>query len=240
VVASETIDIPLCGSDALLRACSRIAGYHVDEPDADHRSDVDGTESEDEDENENEKLQFMSGSLQSLSDRASPMGRRIITGLAERLNLRLDDDVSDVFEQYAGARRDYRTARRGAASGFGRRGRGAFGRRREVRESILDRWPELEDSSKWSQSDVLKGDAAKAFVEEVQAMPSYEAYARSRDQREASRRAIFDAEMKQVRFQRLIHTLESVVLAENLKVVAAPEIIERYEAMLKLEQSSFR
>lgn len=235
VVASDTIDIPLCGSDALLRAESRIAAYEIDDTDASRRQDAQADTSEDP------RLRFLSGSLQGLADRASPTHRRMIVGLSERLNLRLDDDVSEVFEKYADARRDYRTARRsGGGPGSGRRGRSSFGRRREVRDAILERWPELEDASKWPQSELLVGDAARTFMEEVEAMPSYQAYQRAQEQREASQKALLEAEMRQVRFQRLIHTLESVVLAENLQLVASPEVLKRYQAMLELEQGTIR
>ncbi len=43
-----------------------------------------------------------------------------------------------------------------------------------------------------------------------------------------------------MRLRRLIHSLESIVLAANLPHVGEPEMIERYQEMLKLEASSFQ
>ncbi|MGN6135867.1 MAG: hypothetical protein ACTHOU_15370 [Aureliella sp.] len=235
VVASETIDIPLCGSDALLRWFSRIPDYEIDHADAGRR---DGDEDSERTPANDAGLQSMSGTLRELADRASPTARQMITGLADRLKLSLGEDVGQTFRDYDQARRDYRAARR--SGGPGRRGRGSFGRRRDAREAILEKWPELADPTTWNESEMLAGQAGRTWVEQVEALPSYQEYVRSRDQRDASRRAIFEAEMRQVRFQRLIHTLESVVLAENLPQVASADIVARYRAMRELEQSPFR
>lgn len=244
VVASETIDIPLCGSDALLREASRIPKYDFGPTEADDRRAEgrasDSTEEPDSqsasDTHDSEQLAYMSGTLGELAQQASPTQRHIITALCDQLSIKQDQDVGVVFKEYDQAQRDYRNARRGSG---GRRGRGGFGRRRELRAAILDRWPELDDPAAWTTSPTLAGDSGDTFLAEIKAMPGYEAFARSRDERQAARRRVFTAEMREVRLQRLIHTLESVILAHNLRAIAAPDMIERYEAMLKLEQSFF-
>ncbi len=231
VVASETIDIPLRGSDALLRHASRIPQYDLEDS-----SPVSLDSLEEFDAAVSKNLVSMNGSLQSFLDRASPIDASIVAGLCERLKLELNNDVSEVFAEYADASREYRAARRG---GFARRGRGGFSRRRELRDAIVEQWPELEKQEDWPNLDMLKGEAGEKFAKELKEMPGYAAYITSRDERIQARGASFEAEMRQVRLRRLIHTLESIALAANLKSIGTPEMIQRYEETLKLEASLF-
>ncbi len=231
VVASETIDIPLRGSDALLRHASRIPLYDLED------SQPETSEGPDDfDQAVSKKLMSMSGTLQTFSDRASIIDRSILDGLCSRLQLKLSDDVSAVFDEYADASRDYRAARR---SGFARRGRGGFSRRRELRDAIVEKWPELEQQENWPNLEMLKGEAGNKFAKELKELPGYEAYVTSRDDRLKARGTAFEAEMRQVRLRRLIHTLETIALADNLKQTGEPELIQRYQDTIKLESSLF-
>ena len=231
VVASETIDIPLRGSDALLRSASRIPQYDLEDSET---LSLDAVEEFDLAVSKN--LMSMSGSLQSFAERASAIDRSILTGLCSRLKLELNAEVTTVFTEYADAAQEYRTARRGS---FPRRGRGGFSRRRELRDAIIQQWPELEQQDNWANLDMLKGEAGDKFAKELKALPGYEGYIASRDERLKARGETFEAEMRQVRLRRLIHTLESIALAENLKRVGEPEMIERYQELIKLESSLF-
>ena len=231
VVASETIDIPLRGSDALLRQASRIPLYDLEDSAVQARDSLDEFDAA-----VAKNLMNMSGSVQSFCDRASPIDRSIVVGLCSRLKLDLKSELSTVFSEYDDASREYRAARRG---GFSRRGRGGFSRRRELRDAIVEKWPELEQQDNWGNLDFLKGDAGKKFVEELKDLPGYGAYVASRDERMKARGTSFEAEMRQVRLRRLIHTLETIALAENLKRVGEPDMQQRYEEIIKLETSLF-
>lgn len=231
VVASETIDIPLSGSDALLRRASRIPQYDLEDSETQPLDAV-----EEFDLAVAKSMMTMSGSLKSFVERASAIDRSILTGLCSKLQLELEADVTTVFDEYADASREYRAARR---SSFPRRGRGGFSRRRELRDAIVQQWPELEQQDDWPNLDMLKGEAGEKFAKELKALPGYEGYIASRDERLKARGASFDAEMRQVRLRRLIHTLETIALAENLKRVGEPEMIDRYQETLKLESSLF-
>lgn len=231
VVASETIDIPLRGSDALLRKASRIPQYDMEDSLTQALDDA-----EEFDIAASKNLMTMTGSLASFCDRASLINRSIVQGLCSRLELDLSDKVTTVFDEYSEASREYRFARRGA---FPRRGRGGYSRRRELRDAIVEKWPELEDEDKWSTLPMLQGEAGDKFADELKEMPGYAAYIASRDDRLKARDASFEAEMRQVRLRRLIHTLESIALAENLKRIGEPDMIKRYDELLKLESMSF-
>ncbi len=175
VVASETIDIPLCGSDALLRHASRIPQYDLTTSTSQASDDLDEL-----DPAQAKNLMTMDGPLQIFCDRASPINRAIVLGLCSRLKIELTGNVSTVFDEYATASREYRAARRG---GFPRRGRGGFSRRRELREAIVEKWPELAEQDKWPQLEMLQGDAGAKFAQELKDMPGYMAYVTSRDER---------------------------------------------------------
>ncbi len=55
-----------------------------------------------------------------------------------------------------------------------------------------------------------------------------------------SRSSSLTAEMRQVLLRRLIHTLESVVLAENLKQqLGTPAQQQRFQELLRIEASAF-
>ena len=231
VVASETIDIPLRGSDALLRRASRIPQYNLEDSET---QSLDAVEEFDLAVAKN--MMTMAGTLKSFAYRASAIDRSMLTGLCSLLHLELDADVTTVFDEYADASREYRAARRG---NFSRRGRGGFSRRRELRDAIVQQWPELEKQENWPNLEMLKGEAGEMFAKELKELPGYAGYITSRDERLKARGETFEAEMRQVRLRRLIHTLESIALAENLKRVGEPEMIERYQAMIKLESSLF-
>ncbi len=233
VIYSQTIDLPLRSTDALLREFSRI-------PDYDgwvRRSDSLDLNDDDTTDEDNNKLLKLTGSINSLLSDSHPIDKAIIEGLCKRLDISLDDKVSSAFSGLQEAKNEYRASRR--SSGPGRR-RGSFGRRRELREAIVAQWPELEDTSKWSSLSMLRGEEGAKVLEEIKSLPGYEPYVRSRDERTASRQGTLDAEMRQVLFQRLVHALETVVLAKNLTIVGTQATQERYHQMLKLENVPFQ
>lgn len=230
VVASETIDIPLRGSDALLRHASRIPQYDLEDSEAQSSEGIDEFDLA-----VSKNLMLMTGPLQIFSDRASPIDRSILQGLCALLQLKMSNEVSVVFDEYAEASQEYRAARRG---GFSRRGRGGS-RRRELRDAIVEKWPELEQQDNWPNLEMLKGEAGESFAKELKELPGYAAYITSRDDRLKARGTAFEAEMRQVRLRRLIHTLETIALAENLKHTGDDEMIKRYQEIVKLESSLF-
>ncbi len=147
--------------------------------------------------------------------------------------------VTEVFRAYTDAEQTYRNARRGGF-GFSRRSRGGFIRRREVRDAIIEKWPELEDMQGWETSSLLGSPEKQSkFYEELKELPAFKSYLAAKEQREKSRNEAFAAEMRYVRLRRMVHTLESAVLAQNLEKVATPEEIQRYKELVALESSFF-
>ncbi len=237
VRASQTIDIPLRSSDLFLRYYSRIAGYEstrMQEP----LLGNDKSDSELE-------LEYFSGRLQELCSRGSKSQALTIQSIAQQLGLSMDCDVTEVFKQNNAQSELFRQSR------FvpGRRGPGAPGQggpgrrgprnssRREFQRELVESWPDLEKPSEWSGLPWLFGTDGQAIVDEFRQLPSFDAFKKSQDDRKLAREKASDAELREVQFRRLVHTMESVMLAQNLPRVASEEILARYQAMTALEAS---
>ena len=95
----------------------------------------------------------------------------------------------------------------------------------------------MADRDSWRESALLAADNQSQLFEQIKQLPSYERVASYLKQREAFSLASQTAELKKVKYQRLINTLEMIVLARNLPRVADPAIVERYQALIDLEET---
>lgn len=84
----------------------------------------------------------------------------------------------------------------------------------------------------------MKPENQTALLAEIQQLPAYEAFDRGRVQRAEQAGKSELSELKEVKFRRLINTLEIIVLSKNLPLIATPEIVQRYHDMLALEATS--
>src|SRR5690606_5402768 len=98
---------------------------------------------------ERRPLVEMTGKLETLIAKGDPVSRHIITQLAKRLDLSLQDDVATVTKAYEDGRRASRRQGRG-------RGPRQSSGRRELLRDIAEKWPELGDGRKWRDSSLLK------------------------------------------------------------------------------------
>ncbi len=229
VLASETIDIPLRTSDTLLRRYSRLT-----EPEEEAGEDA-ATDSDRDDApkvSESRELVQLTGSIYEVASRGRPDQTRVVVGLAEKLELPLTIDVSEVTKRYEVQRNEFRDLRR---SGM-RRPRGATSPRRRMQEQVVERWPELEDPKAWPDAEVLSVDKQDEFLAELEKMEGFQEFVKSVEDRQKASDAAEQAELKQVKFRRLIQQLESIVLAQNLPTVASPEVVERYQMIVKAEE----
>ncbi len=241
VLFSETIDIPLRTSEAVLRAFSRIAGYdhrRRDDERTDERPDERPDDSADDSNNEEPsdtsaaELAAMVGTLSQIMASAGPELKSTVRGLAQQLGIDEGAQVPEVFARFEELRQRGREIRR---TGFGsRRSRGSG--RRELREEISQSWPELGEDD-WRNADVLRSDQAELMVS-IRDLPSYPRFRENQQRREAAATELEQLELREVKFQRLINTLEAIVLAENLPRTASPEIVQRYQQMLTIEQGT--
>ena len=240
VKASNTIDIPLKSSDIFLRHYSRIAGYGS--------THIQGTPETSEQPDDELGLSYFTGSLRDVSLLGLSDQRMTIEVLAKQLGLSLEMELSEVFRQNQAHSDIYQQARLaagrrgpggpgGGPGGPGRRGGPRSFGRREFQKEIIAGWPELENPKGWKDLAWLRGKEGEAILDELRQLPSFEAYKKSQDDRRISREKANEAELKDVQFRRLVHTMESVVLAQNLPRIASPELLKRYHAIVELESS---
>jgi hypothetical protein len=237
VIAGETIDIPLRSSDVFLRTFSRLddskakdsSGDSVSAPDESDRDTKAAIEQECS--QGKPELFTMSGRLETFIQPDHPMSGRIVAELSKQLGINPQDDVSAVVAAYEDSRRADRTQGRGRRSRQG-------SARRDLLKEVADKWPELGDERKWADSPLLKPENQEQLLAELKQLPSWKAYDERRSQLEAADKASDLGKIRTVKFQRLIKTLESIVLEKNLPLCATPEIVQRYQRLLALEESS--
>jgi hypothetical protein len=98
-------------------------------------------------------------------------------------------------------------------------------------------WPELH-SDYAPLAMALANERAEEFVTRVSALDSYRDLSQIRAEVERASQERLDAERSEAKLQRLLRICECVVLAENLPKVAPPEIVARYEQLLALESGT--
>ena len=229
VLAGETTDIPLRSSETILRKYSRIAGYEIDKR---PQRDSDRDEGEDAVTPEsNAKLAYLTGTVYEIASRGQPEETRMIVGLAEKLGIPVSSDIGEVIKRYEVQRDEFRNSR-----GLGMRRPRGFSARRKVQSAVIEKWPELEDPKKWPNAEVLKPENQAAFLTELEQIEGYADAMKSIEDRAKAREASVAAELKQVKFRRLIQQLENVVLAQNLAAVADADVVERYRKVVAAEE----
>lgn len=233
IIAAETIDIPLKASDMLLRQFSQIPDYTLaaDRANRFEENDVDTIKPTGD-----QPLRGMSGAIESLLADEAPATKRTVTALCDQLGLKVADDVAQALEALQVHRRT------NPFGGNGGRGFGPGRRsgRRELLAAIAEKWPDLGDPEKWKESPLVKEGDQAALVEEIKKLPAYEAYEQRRTDREKQAVDAEKHELKGVKYRRLIDTLESIVLAKNLPLVAPAVINQGYGRMRELERTSLK
>ncbi len=226
VRASATIDIPMCSSDAFLRHFSWIPEYEMPS----YSRSVNDTESTPE-------LAHLPGHLAEVIGMASPTHRPILESLVEQLQLSSDIEMSEVLR----LRNDRQAAMEQSRSGPARRGPGRRGprggARRALQREVVERWPDVQSPDQWGTLERLHGEPGATFLAEMKQLPNFEAFQQSLNDRKKSRDQASRDERQSVLLRRLVQTIESVVLAENLPRIADAETLVRFRDILQLEAS---
>jgi len=174
----------------------------------------------------------MEGSIESLLQNAEPSSRRVVTELCGQLQIPLTETVQQLTDRYAAQRRTQGGAFRGQG-----RGRSSSGRR-ELLAAIEKQWPALANPEEWSKSELLTNEDSAKLLKSIQELPEYAIYEERLKQREQQSKDADTAELRTVRFRRLIDTLENIVLAHNLPTASTEEIVGKYQEMRKQEQTT--
>jgi hypothetical protein len=241
VTAGETIDIPLRTSEVLLRTYSRLTTAKAEDATRDSETKPEGNDKFEQDAGSSQMcddslhgqpaLSTMSGTLQTFVDRGRPVSGRIVTQLCKTLGFTLQEEVTAVMT----AEDEHRRAGRFQGRSRGRRqGSG----RRDLLSEVTEKWPELGDERHWEESPLLKPDNQEHLLAELKQLPSWKSYDERLKQMEAAGKESEQHELRTVKFRRLINALETIVLENNLPLVAKPEIVKRYQQMMALEEST--
>lgn len=221
VIAGETIDIPLRSSEVFLRTYSRLTADSSSDAEQAAEDDAAGKESEPP------QLLTMTGKLESLLQHSGQISSHMVKQLATSLQLSLGDDVTAVKRVYEEARRRSPGRDRGRRSSS----------RRDLLAEITEKWPELGDQRKWSDSPLLKPENQEALLTEIKQLPSWKTFDERRQQSASADKTSDQREIRSVKFRRLLNTLECIVLEKNLPLVAKPELVEHYRRLIALEKS---
>lgn len=234
VIESDTIDIPIRTSGALLRKYSTLASGSVDDEESGNPlSSLFGMLDKSKQDDVKLKLVKPSGPLADLAKLARPDQQAILTRLAEKLELGEGPTVESLKLRLAKAEADLLTATsersiaRQAVSNL----------RERIADRLTEKWPEL-DTAYSPMVAELCGERSSEFVAEVEGMPDYEAYQTALERDEKATEAFNAASHVKAKVERLQRTCDNIVLAANLSEVAPKEIVERYQQLLELEESS--
>ncbi len=211
LLTSPTIDISVKTSDVFLRTYSTL-------------------ESKD-----NDALLSLETPYEDLMAVADPIETAVIEGLSSQLGLtdrnraavtkKLAKSVEKEKKEIEGRKRKLL----GQLSGI----------RKHIRDVLRDRWPEMENPWHPEVADFLALDAA-AIVLAIESHPQYSRFVELKSNVQKLDDSRFDLERRWVKCQRLLRTLENVVLAANLTQVASPEILERYADLQAAEGASLK
>lgn len=225
VIESDTIDVPVCTTEALLRKYSELPKSKENEAEAKNRS-ADKNSADDE-------LVKLSGPLSTLAEDCRPEQRAVLDQLPAKLGLRRGATVEDVEKKLTelDGKLDAADAKAQTAT---RTRRSAL---KAVRNEIYGLWPELQ--TEWAPLAVdLATDRADEFVDKVQKLPDYATYRYAKKREDELVKASMQVEREKARAERLLRACETAVLAANLAKVAKPEIVKHYEQLVAMENAT--
>jgi transcriptional regulator with XRE-family HTH domain len=252
VCHGDTIDIPLRGSDLLLRQWSLIPEYQLardrymrtrrgqsqepksSEPTSDTKPDTSSESSASNSTDASlEKLLRFEGSYSQWLAGASIYHSHTVRELCRSLEIDLEEGIEKLASRFDALRQSSR------GIGPNRRGRASSGRR-ELLEAIAKDLPELNNPETWEQSDALKSRDQVEWMAEIEKMPEFGIFRKRAEERQKADAIGEESELKGVKYRRLIETVETLVLEKNLSLVAPVQVQERYAAMRAMECSSLR
>ena len=206
---SETIDIPVKTSEALLRKYSRLG-------------------------RPSEELHTLDGSLEALLELAGPADRYVLQTLAEEFSLDAAAPVASarkLLDKLQSERQAklQRAARLRQRSGF---------QRRRLWNKLTARWPELVNPWRPDMPALLAAQR-EAILEFVRSQSHYTTLKGTLAEIERLETEARQAECRWAKVRRFLRVAENVVLAQNLPAVAEQQIVQTYERLCELEAQPF-
>ena len=173
----------------------------------------------------------MAGTLEALVSGAADADVWMVRDLAEKLGFDMTSTIQDVQQRLRQSSSGRRRGRgRGGMQGYD----DMLGR---LKDEIVSRWPEVEKIGSLGECDSM-GLSVDEIDQEIRQWDSYQQYQSFMERRNELKEASLANEFNQIHLKRLVHCIETIVLAKNLPVVATPEVVQRYQQILELEQMS--
>jgi hypothetical protein len=225
VIESDTIDVPVRTTEALLRQYSRTGNLDGDSTAADGNGSATSENTA--------ELTKMDGPVSKLLTTCRPDQRAILEQLPEKCELGAEPTIEGIqqkLEQHKNIL-DGEEAKLASATKTRRV------ELKKLKDEILKQWPELKATYS-AVSFELAGERGPEFVREVQAMANFESWHEAKTKEKELAKAVLRSERQKARLERLLRTCEDAVLAENLSRVAAPEVVKRYQELLAMEEGT--
>jgi hypothetical protein len=208
LLQSETIDISIKTSDALLRSVSRTTG---EEP----------------------GLLTLETPYAQLIAAAMPVERAVLDGLSQQLGL-TDTNRGKQTRELAESLQKEMTA----LDEQKKKSSGEFDKiRKDIFAACKGQWPELANRWD-PQTARLLSDESAAVTSLIEAHAKFSEFVRLYDEINSLEQRKFELERRWVKTQRLLRSIENIALLANLKRVAPPEVQTRVQGLLALEGSS--
>jgi hypothetical protein len=240
IIESDTIDVPVRTSDALLRRYSRLSKRSRSSRNFDEGAErrdpfgqfVNAFSGVRQDRDSDGYLE-MKGLLAKLADVARPAQRAILEHLPDKLSLGPRPTVEDVKRKLrlVDGRIDAASAKLGAAQ------RTESRTRERVQEEVREIWPELH-ADYHPLSLALASERGDEFAEQVEALSAYKSLEKAKERVAETSEERMKLARDEARLQRLLAACEHVVLAANLPRVAPQAIVQRYEELVTMEEST--
>lgn len=231
VINSDEIDVPVRTSETFLRGYSRLGGPFEPydgavevAPPAGDMPDVD-----------EDRLQLPQGPIAALDRLARPDQAAILQQLPKRIAASVPlVTVEDVRVELARALEVLADAADAHDAATAATDESLL----VAQDEVYERWPELYFAYSTAAAELAAEDGGASFAKSIEQMGSYAALLAARRREQRMLAEYESAEAAAAKLERLLRTIEDVVLAENLKRVAPPEILKRYETLVRMEEGS--
>ena len=238
IIESDTIDVPVCTTDALLRRYSRLSNRSRRSRDSEEAATdpfgqfVSAFTSANREAGDEEFLQ-VKGPLAKLAETARPAQRAILERLPAKLNLDSNPTVENVKRRLKQVE-----SRMNAANAKLQAAHQTESRTLDrVQEEVREIWPELH-ADYHPLAGALTSERGDEFSGQVESLSAYKSLAKAKERVEESSEERMKLAREEARLQRLLAACEHVVLAANLPRVAPREIVERYEQLVAMEEGT--
>jgi hypothetical protein len=209
VLASETIDIPIKTSGALLRSLSKtkVKGRH--------------------------DLLTADSPYSQLLSLATPSERAILEGLSRQLELQGDNRAKAARDKAALLLKDKKSLEAKKKKAYADAGKLV----KPIRVALVNRWPELTNA--WNpQVQEFLGSESATIIKTIESHPKYAEFNRRYKAAEAMSYDILKIDKRWAKTQRVLRTLDNVALAANLPKLADEMVVARYHRLLESEQGT--